>query len=219
MRACLPLFVPGATAQLNAETVLETGTVKECAAAWSVDTPHVASVSPSGLLTALFTGTVKVAASCEGLTTRSETKVDVMNPYNLTIVPFDSGVDASAVVTADIEFLDGIRAGRRMPLERVNSHGMPEVTLPVKVRLTADGYAPKDVVLTAPTDRGRAVGLIIRVPMTFVPDALTDTYTGRIRDETGVVKISVQDAQAGLGGGPYVVVGQLQRSTVCRTLV
>jgi len=42
----------GATAQLTAQEVRTSGTVRECAASWSVDDRQVASISPTGLLTA-----------------------------------------------------------------------------------------------------------------------------------------------------------------------
>ena len=173
---------PGSTAQLTAEAVLDTGIVKECPAAWSVDNAKVASVSSSGLLTGGTTGYVKVAASCNGLTAQAETKVQAVRPYHVVIVPYDSEMYAPPVMkplTANMEFLDGPRAGQKMPVASFYRDGMPDVVWPVKVRFTADGYEPKDFVL-ADTAGERpnetSAWFDFWVPMTFAPDALTDTF-------------------------------------------
>jgi hypothetical protein len=176
---CARALSPGSTAQLKAEIVLQTGTVNECAAAWSVDEASVASVSPSGLLTGGKTGYVNVTASCEGLTTRAETKVEAISPYRLIIVAYDSEVRTEAGVTARMEFLDGPRAGESMPTGGVFTNGVPDVTWPVKVRFTADGFEPKDFILAEATGtRRNPISNLFDfwVPMTFTPDALTDTY-------------------------------------------
>lgn len=174
---------PGSTAQLKAETVLQTGTVKECAAAWSVDEANVASVSSSGLLTGEMTGYVNVTASCEGLTRRAETKVEAMSPYRLVIVAYDSEVQTESGVAARMEFLDGPHAGESMPTGSFFTSGVPDVMWPVKVRFTADGFEPKDFILAEATGKRRnptSPLFDFWVPMTFAPDALTDTYVRRM---------------------------------------
>src|SRR5580765_4429533 len=169
---------PGSGAQLKA-AVFENGTGKECSATWSVDNTTVATISSSGVLIAGMTGYVNVTASCAGLTTRIETKVEAANPYRLVIVAYDSEVPSEFGVAASMTFLDGPRAGQSMTTESVFTNGVPDVPWPVRVRFTADSYQPRDFVLaeTTGTRRNPTSSLFdFRVPMTFAPDALTDTY-------------------------------------------
>jgi hypothetical protein len=182
---------PGSTAQLTAELVLQTGAVKECAApTWSVDDASVARVSSSGLLTGGVSGYVTVAVSCEGLTTRAETKVETQNKYRLIIVAHDSEVKNEFGVRARMEFLEGPRAGQSIPTSWIFSDGVADVMLPVKVRFTADGYLPRNFILSEATGTRRNADspfFDFRVPMTFAPDASTDTFVRRMSETESVI--------------------------------
>jgi hypothetical protein len=177
-----PTVASGASAQLTGEVVLQTGVVKECSAAtWSVDDAKVASVSSSGLLTGRESGYVNVTFSCEGLVATAETKVEGANPYRLVIYAQDSEV--RTLLNARLEFLDGPRTGERITSSDVLENGLQGVTWPVRVRLTADGYEPKDVVLSESTGRRFNDHLFeFRVPMRFAPDPLTDTYARQMSE-------------------------------------
>jgi Bacterial Ig-like domain (group 2) len=178
---------PGATAQMTAQEVLTNATVKDCAATWSVDDAQVAGVSPTGLLTARSMGYATVVASCEGLTARGETKVEATVAYTLNVVPFDSALTKYGCVAATMEFLDGPLAGRRTPIctgpndtwLQPSQYG---ATMPVRVRFTAESYDPKEAVLAESTGSPRATRVVwdFPVPMTFVPDPLTDTFVGTV---------------------------------------
>jgi hypothetical protein len=177
-----PALSPGATAQLKAELVLQTGAVNECAATWAVDDAKVAGISSSGLLTAGMTGYVNVTASCEGIVARLETKVETISPHRFVIVAYDSEVGTELGVEATMEFLDGPRRGEIVP-RSVYASGMPDVSWPVKVRFTAEDYEPKNFILDESTGTRRnslSPLFDFRVPMTFIPDALTDTYVRRM---------------------------------------
>lgn len=185
---------PGSTAQMTAEVVLETGSVKQCAAAaWSVDDASVASVSSSGLLTAGVTGYVNVAASCEGLTTRAETKIEALRSYRLSIIPYDNELEAPPAmkpVRANMEFLDGPRAGQRVTFESLEKEPLSDVVWPATVRFTADGYESRDFILSEATGGRRnptSPLFDFRVPMTFAPDALTDTYVRTMSDTEMII--------------------------------
>jgi hypothetical protein len=142
----------------------------------------VASISPTGLLTGRITGYTTVIASCAGLTARSEARVAASVSYTLNLVAYDSALTALGCgVAATMEFLDGPLAGQHVP----TACGEPFLpparyggTLPLKVRFTAESYEPKDFVLaeSTGTPRGTRVVWDFRVPMTFVPDPLTDTF-------------------------------------------
>ena len=192
-----PALSPGATAQLAAEAVLETGVVKECAAGWLVDDAKVASVSSSGLLTGRNTGYVNVSATCNGVTARAETKVEALRTYHVVIIPYDSEIYEPPVMkplVADIEFLDGPRAGQKMRLASFYRDGMLDVTWPVKVRLTADGYEPKDVVLadnTGERPNQSSDWFDFWVPMTFSQDALTDTFVHELSPAEKIITYPV----------------------------
>jgi len=187
----LPELAPGAVAQLKAEVVLTVGTVKECVATWSVDDTRVATISPTGLLTARLTGYASVTATCQGLSARSETRVTAANPYTLIIVAYDSEVPSEFGVVTEMEFLDGPSAGQRVTTSWIFTNGLPGVTWPVRVRFTAVDFAPKDFVLAESTGKRRNSNSPLfdfRVPMTFVADAQTDTYVRTMSRE--VMQIS-----------------------------
>ena len=170
---------PSATAQLKAEVVLRDGTRKECAATWSVSDARVAEVSAAGLLTAGITGYVTITAVCDGVTATAETKTAAACPYSLVIVAMDREVGTEFGVAATLEFLDGPRAGERIRTGSVFNAVASNTEWPVKVRLTADSFETTDFVLAENTGtrRNKTSPLFdFRIPMTFRPDALTDTY-------------------------------------------
>ena len=185
----------GSTAQLTAEAVLQTGAVKECAATWSVDDETVATVSSSGLLTSAKSGYVNVAASCAGLMTRAETRVEPVGAYPFHIEPFDHEFGRSAgsfvIGSGNMRFLDGPRAGQSAPTPNFFSDGMPDVPWPVKVRFTADNFEPKDFILAETTGESHSDGPTLRfafsVPMTFAQDPLTDMYVREMSDMEMVI--------------------------------
>ena len=187
------MLAPGSTAQLTAEAVLQTGTVKPCAAPiWSVDDAAVASVSSSGLLTGGKTGYVNVTASCEGLTTRAEARIEALLRFNLSIHPYDKQLEAPPamkLVRANMEFLDGPRAGQRVVWEVLEHEPLADVAWPVKVRFTAESYETTDFVLSEATGRRRnsmSPLFDFHVPMRFTPDALTDTFVRTMSEAESV---------------------------------
>lgn len=172
-------LTPGATAQLKAEVAFRDGTRKECAATWSVSDARVAAVSAAGFLTAGITGYVTVTATCDGLTATVETKTATACPYSLVIVAMDREVGTEFGVAATLEFLDGPRAGERIRTGSVFNAVASNTDWPVKVRLTADSFETTDFVLAENTGTRRnniSPLFDFRIPMTFRPDPLTDTY-------------------------------------------
>jgi hypothetical protein len=163
----------------------------------------VAKVSSSGLLTGGTTGYVTVAASCQGVTAQAETKVQAARHYHVVIVPYDRDLCAPPdmkPLPANMEFLDGPRAGQTMPLARFYRDGMPDVTWPVKVRITADGYEPTDFVLadtTGERPNQTSAWFDFWVPMTFAQDALTDTFIGELSPPEKIVTYPVTLRTAG----------------------
>jgi len=166
------------------------GGVKECVAAWSVDDTRVATISPTGLLTAGLTGYASVTAVCAGVSARAETKVTAANPYQLIIVAHDSEVPSEFGVVTEMEFLDGPNAGQRVATSWIFTNGIPGVAWPVRVRFTAVDYEPKEFVLAESTGKRRNPNSPLfdfRIPMKFLPDAQTDTYVKRMsKDEMQV---------------------------------
>ena len=188
-----PALTPGATAQLTAQAVLVTGTLRDCAAVWSVDDASVATVSPAGLLTGGNTGYVNVTASCEGLTARTETKVEALRTFRLSVFPYDKALEpppAMKLVRATMEFLDGPRAGQHVAWTVLEHEPLSDVAWPVKVRFTAESYEPKEFILSEATGaRHNSMSPLFdfHVPMTFVPDAMTDTYVRTMSDTEMVI--------------------------------
>lgn len=186
-----PELTPGAVAQLRAEVVLATGSVKECTAAWSVDDTRVATVSSTGLLTARLTGYARVTAACEGFSAQADAKVAAANPYQLIIVAYDSEVPSEFGVVTEMEFLEGPSAGQKVPTSWIFTNGIPGVAWPVRVRFTAEDFAPKEFVLSEATGQRRNSNSPLfdfRVPMTYVGDASTDSYVRTMSRE--VMQIS-----------------------------
>ena len=123
---------------------------------------------------------VSVFASCEGLSARAETKVEAVSPYQLVIVAFDSEVRTDFGVRATMEFLDGPRARDIIETTHALGDAFGSITWPVKVRFTAEDYAPKEFVLSESTGTRHNPDSTLYdfwIPMTFTPDASTDTYT------------------------------------------
>ena len=185
---------PGSTAQLTVEIVLQTGAVKECAApTWSIDDASVARVSSSGLLTGARTGYVNVTASCEGLTSRAETRIEALLPFRLSIFPYDKELEpppAMKLVRATMEFIDGPRAGQRVAWETLEHEPLSDVAWPAKVRFTAESYEPTDFILSEATgERRNSMSTLFdfHVPMTFAPDALTDTFVRTMSDTESLI--------------------------------
>ena len=220
-----PALAPGTTAQLSAQAVLVTGAVRDCAAVWSVDNASVATVSPSGLLTGGNTGYVNVTASCEGLTARTETKVEALRTFNLSIFPYDKELEAPPamkLVRANMEFLDGPRAGQRVAWTILEHEPLSDVAWPVKVRFTAESYEPKEFILSEVTGRRRnsmSPLFDFHVPMTFVPDAMTDTYVRTMSETESVIAHPFTMRAPGAGADPHMVDGRLQRPSHRRALV
>lgn len=181
-----PTVQSGSTAQLTGQVVLQTGAVKDCqSATWSVDDTKVVNVSASGLLTGGVSGYAHVALSCEGLTTIGETKVEAGNPYQLVVYANDSELWRWVLLKVSLEFLEGPRAGERITSSDILENGLEDMRWPVRVRLKADGYEPKDLVLSEATGTRRNDSSPLfdfHVPMTFVPDALTDTHVRRLSE-------------------------------------
>ena len=165
--------------QLKAELVAADGSVADCAAAWSVDDARVASITPAGVLTGGITGYVTVTAACQGRTAQLETKTSTTCPYKLIIVAYDSEVRSEFGVAATIEFLDGQRAGDRLPIEGVFTNGIAGIEWPTKIRVTAESFRTREFVLSEATGQRRNPTSPLfdyAIPMTFEADASTDTH-------------------------------------------
>lgn len=178
-----PELSPGTTVTLHAEAVLSNGAVKQCSALWTIDDPRVATISPAGLLTAQVTGYATVTAACEQHSAQALLKVSAVNPYTLIIVAYDSEVPNEFGIKTVMEFLDGPRAGERVTTDWIFSDGLTNIQWPVRVRFTADDFAPVEFVLAESTGSRRNSKSHLfdfRVPMTFTPDASTDTYVRRM---------------------------------------
>jgi|SRR5215471_11798355 len=185
-----PSLQAGTTAQLTAQEVLKSGAVSDCAAAsWSVNDGQIASVSPAGLLTARAAGYTTVIASCAGLTARSDARVETTVSYVLTVEPHDSALTRYGCVESTLEFLDGPVAGQRIAICSAPYLDPPALlperyggTFPLKVRITAEGYDSTDVVIaeSTGTPSGTRASLTVPVPMTFVPDPVTDTFVSDV---------------------------------------
>lgn len=106
--------------------------------------------------------------------------VTTPSPYKLVILPYDNelggGVPGAAGVGATAQFLDGPRAGERFSTGDFAQ--LTDVMWPVTVRLSADGYTSKDVVLAESTGHRRnpiSPLYDFSVPMTFAGDPSTDS--------------------------------------------
>lgn len=178
-----PALSPGETTQLRAEVTVGDGSVKSCAASWSVDDTRVATVTAGGLLTGGLTGFARVTATCEGLNATVDTRTSAPSPYQWIIVAYDREVPTEFGISATLEFLEGPRAGERMMLGSVFTNGTPGTEWPVRVRLTARDFASTDAVLAETTGQRRnptSPLFDFRIPMTFAADADTDTHVRRM---------------------------------------
>ena len=93
-------------------------------------------------------------------------------------------------VRANMEFLDGLRAGQRVAWTILEHEPLSDVAWPVKVRFTADSYEPKDFILSEATGRRRnsmSHLFDFHVPMTFVPDTMTDTYVRTMSETESII--------------------------------
>ena len=140
-------------------------------------------MSPSGVLNAVALGYVNVSAACEGFSARVETKVAQRSPYRLVIAAVDSEVPTEFGVGAMMEFLDGGRAGEKVPAGAAIANGIPDIEWPVKVRFTAESYESRDFLLTEATGtRRNPISNLYDfwVPLKFVQDPESDTYVRRM---------------------------------------
>jgi hypothetical protein len=182
-----------ATTTLKAQ-VFQGATVKDCAATWSVDDAKVATISPAGVLSTTNTsGYVTVTATCDGVAAQAQARVQRTTPLNLVVYAYDDAVkDRSQwhifTLDATVEFLDGPYAGKTWRTwDTAFGYGVGDVTLPAKVRVTANGFAARDAVLsdeTVPAAGDLSTSLDWWLPMKFAPDANTDTLAGELTEQS-----------------------------------
>ena len=124
-------------------------------------------------------GSLALVTACAGHVPASPESPTVSS-YQLVIVAFDSEVRTDFGVRARMEFLDGPRAGEIIETTHALGNAFGNIMWPVKVRFTAEDYAPKEFVLSESTGTRHNPDSILYdfwIPMTFTPDAFTDTYT------------------------------------------
>jgi hypothetical protein len=197
-------LTPGTSAQLTA-LVGAQGAGRACAASWSVDNLRAAEVSSTGELTGLAIGYVTVTASCEGVDARGETRVTGPAPANAKILAYDRDVRSVFGVAATMQFLDGPRVTQLVETEPLfpfqpRPDPLSGIQLPVKVRFTAEDYAPREVVLAEPTDEcsGAPIGIVgYCIPMTFVGNAQTDTDVRTMSRDQGEFVYPFRPARTG----------------------
>ena len=109
-----------------------------------------------------------------------------------SIFPYDKELEAPPsmkLVRANMEFLDGPRAGQRVAWTILEHEPLSDVAWPW-VRFTADSYEPKDFILSEATGRRRnsmSHLFDFHVPMTFVPDTMTDTYVRTMSETESII--------------------------------
>lgn len=185
---------PGHSAPMWAEVVLTSGTVKRCLAAWSVDDERVATVSPTGLLTARSKGIVNVTAACAGLSAHAETRV----VYEFVLLPYDTELpDLPGFLLAQMEFLDGPNAGQQILTGFRHTQVIGGPWDPVRVRFTSDTHEPAETVLSESSGQRYGSKFLFYVPMKFVAGPQTDTFIRRMSRETMEISHPFTMSQSG----------------------
>jgi hypothetical protein len=164
---------------LTAQRAASSGAAMACpvAIAWSSDNVKVATVSSTGVLMAVGGGYATVMASCGGLIATVETKVEAPNPFNWDVAVHDADW-GGPVWGVTMEFLDGPRKGEQVRFDYETLVTMP--VWPVKARLTAEDYQPRDVVFSETTAEIGHFYAVFWTSMAFAPQPETDTYTGSL---------------------------------------
>jgi hypothetical protein len=195
-------LAPRATAPLRAEIRRSTGETRDCTsqALWKVDDPRVATVSAAGILGAIITGYFSVSATCESLTGTSESRVEAAVPYLAKLVAQDSEVVNHAGIDFTMEFLEGARTGERLSRGQLFA-GIHGLVFPVRVRLTSPFHGTTDFVLAETTGQRRNSSSDLfdfEVPMSFMPDAFTETSVRRMSRDESEIRHPFRVASSGL---------------------
>ena len=125
----------GETTQLEATARFSNGTTLPVAATWQSSNPTVATVSGSGLVTAVAAGTVTISATYQGKT----------GTTNFTVAPgansMSATIDGTAFTPVDVGVLE---ASRSLYVWGINGVADLEISVPAAVgtyQLATTGYA------------------------------------------------------------------------------
>jgi hypothetical protein len=124
-----------------------------------------------------YSGYVNVTATCGPLTATQRVRIEDPAP---TADVYDPIVGGYAYAGAQMELLDGARKGERFPVRDFYALNKAGLVFPLRARLTARFFEPREFEFSSATSQGFSRGFPdshFSIPMTFVGDANTDTYT------------------------------------------
>lgn len=124
-----------------------------------------------------YSGYVNVTATCGALTATQRVRIEDASPVADVSDPIVGGGGEAG---SEIELLDGARKGERFPASTFYSLNKAGLVFPLRARLTARFFEPREFEFSSATSNGFARGFpdsTFSIPMTFVGDANTDTYT------------------------------------------
>lgn len=171
-------ILSGQTSQLTATANFAKGTTQDVTgqAAWSSVTPTIATVSATGMVTALAPGVAEIRATYQSVT--GSLQITVNNPpsYSLSGSVTETAPHASkALVGVRVEIIDGANQGK---FALTDGAGLYQITSVLagsfKVRAHLDTYddVTKSVTLNTSTSLAFALNP--------TPRAITETFTGTI---------------------------------------
>ncbi|MGV3708988.1 MAG: Ig-like domain-containing protein [Gemmatimonas sp.] len=214
------LTVGGTPGQLNAvardaNNAVLTGRTFE----WSSSSAAIATVSQTGLVTAVAAGTATITATSEGRSGTATITVRASNPCS-NIRPFTLGQTVNGTLTNTDCKLDDQYAIQFHAFEVTQ-----EASLEIEMTSTAvDAYLgvfDDDINLIAEDDDGGATGLNSRIIRLFKPGVYLVATTTATANSYGAYQLSVKTAPAACSGGrattlPTNLNATLAAATACR---
>ncbi len=164
-------------------------------AVWSSSSTAVATVSPSGLLTAVAAGTATISATIDGKSGSASVTVITLPVATVTLAPtaITVAVTATATLTATLADSTGaMLTGRAVTWASANA-----AIATVSTSGLVTGVAIGSTTITAAAD-----GALASVPVTVTPNAsLLNTATGRVTTASGSAgiagaRVTAQDPNA-----------------------
>ncbi|WP_310570026.1 Ig-like domain-containing protein [Gemmatimonas sp.] len=193
-------IVEGQTTQLRVETRSSTGVVLSGRTiAWSSSNASVASVSSSGLVTGVATGTTTITASSEGRSGSASVTITARPVNAIVVSPSQLSLIAGQAVALTVQITDAqgnLLSGRPVTY-RSDSVGVASVSANGAVTAVAPGSATITV-----TSEGRSA--TVRVVVSAVPISsirvTPSLATLTVGDDTALTAVTLDGSGAALSG-------------------
>jgi hypothetical protein len=238
VRGNTALTAPGQTSQLSAQATFSDGSIKDVTPTtqWSSSDKSVATISPTGLVTALAFGKTWIRASVPATGYSDGTFVTVLPDGTVIVSGRVTESGAFPIVEARVELVGGPMNGRVAMTDQFGQYVFTAVAGVLQVRATKDGYVaatqsvtgnPEQVnIELTPAVPYAAVGGVYRLVFTssdschLPEEAVSRTYTATIDQAGARLTVRLSDAQFGtyFGATWNTFYGRVFGNTVSFTL-